>query len=110
MIKTHRASMCRKFERTLKFIGQKWNCLIIDALLPGPLRFCQLRDSINGISDRVLIERLRDFQQKGLITKGEIQDEEGHSYSTYQLTEKGRALEPCLTELHHWADQWIELN
>lgn len=99
--------MCSKMEHACKVIGKKWNSLIIEVLLATPLRFGQLRDSINGISDRVLIERLRELTEEGIVRKEESESN-GHNITVYTLTEKGQDLQKIFNNLHRWADEWVD--
>jgi DNA-binding HxlR family transcriptional regulator len=99
--------MCAKMEHACKVIGKKWNSLIIEVLLATPLRFGQLRDSINGISDRVLIERLRELSEEGIVCKEET-EVNGHMVTIYNLTDKGHDLQKIFNSLHVWADEWVE--
>lgn len=103
----HVPSLCPKFERAFQLIGKKWNGLIIQSLFAEPLRFGELRDSITGISDRVLIERLRQLEAYGITEKKDV-EADGHKYSVYSLTEKGQKLGPVFSKLHEWADTWME--
>lgn len=100
-------AMCPRFEAAFQLIGKKWNGLIIEALLERDLRFCELRDSINGISDRLLIDRLRDLIAAGVVVKTSV-DTDGHQLVTYQLTDKGQDLKQVFSSLHTWADQWVD--
>ena len=102
----HVPTLCPKFERGFQLIGKKWNGLIIQSLLNEPLRFGQLRDSINGISDRVLIERLRQLGRLGIVCR-KTTEIDSHQVALYSLTEKGLELEPVLNNLHQWADEWM---
>lgn len=103
----HVPSLCPKFERAFQLIGKKWNGLIIESLFRQPLRFGELRDSITGISDRVLIERLRQLNGYGMVVKEDV-EADGRKYSVYRLTEKGMKLQPVFNQLHDWADVWME--
>ncbi|KAA9234496.1 MULTISPECIES: winged helix-turn-helix transcriptional regulator [Aerococcus] len=109
MSEQHIPSLCRKFEQGFQLLGKKWNGLIIQSLLKGPLRFSELRDHIDGISDRVLTERLRELTCLGILERV-TQCSDCHKYTYYALTQKGQDLETVLTSLHSWSDQWIELD
>lgn len=105
----HLPTLCPKFEQAFFMIGKKWNGMIIQALFEGPLRFCQLRDSIAGISDRVLTERLRELDELGILAKMETETGGCH-VAVYELTAKGYELEPTFKLLHSWADEWIAVD
>lgn len=56
--------LCPKFEKHSLF-RKKWNGLIIDVLLEnGPQRFVELAAKIPMVSDRVLVERLKELEKK----------------------------------------------
>ncbi|SFK25309.1 DNA-binding transcriptional regulator, HxlR family [Marinilactibacillus piezotolerans] len=97
--------ICPKFEQTFSILGKKWTGLIIDVLLEGPHRFKDLSQSIPEVSDRVLVERLKELEQTGIVTK-EL-DENCELRSGYCLTTKGLALESVMKEVQSWADEWI---
>ena len=54
-------------EITMGLIGDKWKILIIRDLLTGTKRFGELRKSLNGISQKVLTNNLRDMEKSGLV-------------------------------------------
>ena len=54
-------------EITMGLIGDKWKILIIRDLLTGTKRFGELRKSLNGISQKVLTNNLRDMEKSNLI-------------------------------------------
>ena len=95
-------SICPKFEYTFSILGKKWNGLIIDALLESPLRFKEIAACISGISDRVLVDRLKGLEEEGIIERTKV----GHC-NGYSLTEKGYDLEPVMTQVQKWADKWV---
>ena len=69
-VKTESFVLCPKFEKSFSILGKKWNGLIIDVLLErGPQRFGELKEKIPMLSDRVLVERLKELEAEGIITK-----------------------------------------
>lgn len=91
--------LCPKYERVFKWLGKRWNGLILRCLASQPLRFSQLRDCLKTISDKVLTQRLIELTTEGLIT---------HVGSYYQLTDKGKALHTVLDAVQIYADNHIE--
>ncbi len=97
--------------RASQLIGDLWTILIIKQLLSGPKRFCELEDSINSyenlgdISSRTLTQRLKALEQSKLI------HHEVHPQTTthaeYRLTPKGQALEPVLSRLADYGEQFL---
>lgn len=92
--------LCSKFHSTIELIGKRWNGIIIYHLLDGPLRYHELLDKVNGISDRLLIERLRELEKEGLVTK-EV-DPINTRKVQYQLTELGQQLEAVIHAVITW--------
>src|SRR5699024_1494785 len=97
--------ICPKFEHTFTILGKKWMGLIIDVLLTGPRRFKDIAASIPEVSDRVLVERLKELEKEGIVMRKV--DPEATMRVAYALTEKGTALQGVMEEIQHWADDWI---
>ena len=89
--------------RALDVVGDRWALLVVRELIFGPKRFLQLRDGLHGISPNVLSQRLRDLEDAGLV-RHEILEPPA-SVAVYELTARGRALEPVLLELGRWGSQ-----
>jgi DNA-binding HxlR family transcriptional regulator len=87
--------------RAFKFLGKRWNAVVLGHLSAGPAGFRDLSRAIEGISDSVLSDRLADLAEGGLITRTVA---EGPPLSvSYALTERGRALMPALEQIALWA-------
>ncbi len=57
--------LCPKFEHLFDILGKKWNGLILEVLTSaGPQRFRDLSRSVTKCSDRVLVERLKNLEEK----------------------------------------------
>lgn len=89
--------------RALDVIGDRWALLVVRELLFGPRRFARLRAGLPGISPNVLAQRLRDLTDAGVVTHDRLGPPA--SVPVYQLTSRGRALEPVLLELGRWGSQ-----
>jgi DNA-binding HxlR family transcriptional regulator len=89
--------------RALDVVGDRWALLVVRELIFGPKRFRQLRDGLHGISPNVLSQRLRDLEDAGLVRHEML--EPPASVAVYELTARGRALEPVLLELGRWGSQ-----
>ena len=50
-------------------IGDKWKVLIIRDLLTGTKRFGELKKSLNGITQKVLTNNLRQMEASGLVNR-----------------------------------------
>lgn len=101
-------SMCPRFETAFSVLGKRWNGLIIYSLMNGPKRFKDISHIIPSMSDKMLSERMKDLENEGIL--------ERHVYPEtpvrieYELTEKGKALQPVMDQVQHWAAQWVELD
>src|SRR5437588_13004090 len=61
--------MCPRYEQAIQLLGKRWTGLIMDTLMSGPQRFCELTNIVEGLSDRVLSERLRELEAAGIIKR-----------------------------------------
>lgn len=105
-VKTTEFALCPKFEKAFAILGKKWNGLIIDVLLEnGPQRFGELRQKIPELSDRVLVERLKELEAEGVIAKAVRCDES--SRLEYFLTNKGKDLQQAMEQIQEWAEKWV---
>ena len=89
--------------RALDVVGDRWALLVVRELLFGPRRFAQLRTGLPGISPNVLAQRLRELAGAGLVEHGRL--DPPASVPVYQLTSRGRAVEPVLLALGRWGSQ-----
>jgi DNA-binding HxlR family transcriptional regulator len=89
--------------RALDVLGDRWALLVVRELIFGPKRFHQLRTGLDGVSPNVLSQRLRDLEDAGLVRR-EMLDPPA-SVAVYDLTDRGRAVEPVLIELGRWGNQ-----
>jgi DNA-binding HxlR family transcriptional regulator len=87
--------------RAFKFLGKRWNAMVLGRLSEGAAGFRELSRSIDGISDSVLSDRLSDLATGGLISR--TVDEGPPVAVTYELTDRGRALMPGLEQIAIWA-------
>jgi DNA-binding HxlR family transcriptional regulator len=87
--------------RAFRFLGKRWNAIVLGHLSAGPAGFRELARAIDGISDSVLSDRLADLAAGGLITRAVS---EGPPLAvSYALTDRGRALMPALDQIANWA-------
>lgn len=98
-------TLCPKFEQTFSILGKKWNGLIIEVLLnEGSLRFKDLVANVPKCSDRVLVERLKELEQDGIVARNTYTDSARVEYS---LTDKGLELRTVMDAVHSWGDKWF---
>lgn len=95
---------CARFHHAVELIGRRWTGAIIVALTAGYERYSDVRDAIPGLSDRMLCDRLRELEAAAIVER--VVDATTPVNVRYQLTPKGRALEPVLQALSRWAQDW----
>ncbi|TYC68151.1 transcriptional regulator [Streptomyces sp. CB01881] len=85
-------------EVALAAVSGRWTTLLLRELMHGPLSFGELRERLPEISPKVLAERLRTLEERGLAGCERLR---GFPVRTsYRLTATGRALRPLLVELY----------
>ncbi|GAC1366701.1 MAG: catDE operon transcriptional regulator CatR [Ktedonobacteraceae bacterium] len=100
--------MCPRYERAIQVLGKRWTGLLIDALMVGPRRFCELTALVEGLSDRVLSDRLRELEVEGVVKR--VVYPQIPVRVEYELTEKGYALKPVIDDIHTWAEHWVDIS
>jgi DNA-binding HxlR family transcriptional regulator len=60
---------CRAVQLAAEIVGQRWAASILAAGTRGARRFTEYRAMVNGISDKVLAQRLKDLEAQGLIER-----------------------------------------
>jgi DNA-binding HxlR family transcriptional regulator len=84
----------------LSRVTSRWAVLVIGALEDGPERFGALRRRLEGISQKVLTDKLRDLEAAGLVSRRVV---ERPLAVHYELTPLGRGLIEPLSVLRVWA-------
>ena len=89
-------------ENGMRMLGGKWTGSILWHLQFGPVRFNDLSRMIAAASKKMITERLRHLEAKGLVIR-EVVDTAPVSVE-YSLTKQGRAALTVLDELRKWAE------
>jgi len=87
-------------DAALFVLGRKWKPLILFHLAHGTRRYGELRRAVGKVSDKVLIQQLKELQADGIIHRvdfGEIPPK-----VEYSLTAFGRTLGKSLAPLCEW--------
>ena len=84
----------------LNLVTTPWAVLIVGALEDGPMRFGALRRRLEGISQKVLTEKLRALEAEDLIVR---RTTERPLAVEYALTAAGSTLVTPFTQLRLWA-------
>jgi DNA-binding HxlR family transcriptional regulator len=97
---------CPLYHEAVELIGRRWTGAIVAVLIDhGPLRFSEIAQAVPELSDRLLSERMKELEARGLVARNV---EPGPPVRvTYELTAMGHELQPALDELRSWARQWL---
>ncbi|HEX3501363.1 MAG TPA: helix-turn-helix domain-containing protein [Stellaceae bacterium] len=87
-------------EASLEVVGGKWKVLILWALRTAPRRFGALRREIPGISEKMLIQHLKQMEADGIVTRKDYK--EVPPRVEYALTSFGGTLCDALAPLCEW--------
>ncbi len=97
-------SAAKGVEEALKFLEGRWKLIILFHLFGGKvLRFSELERAIPDVSQKMLIQQLRQMESDGIITR--IVHHVVPPKVEYGLTEWGQALCPALDALLKWAEK-----
>jgi DNA-binding HxlR family transcriptional regulator len=93
-------------EAALEVIGGKWKVLILWHLHPQCQRFGALKRLVPGISEKMLIQQLREMEADGIVHR-EVYPEIPPKVE-YSLTEFGVSLQDALTPLCEWGSTHMQ--
>jgi DNA-binding HxlR family transcriptional regulator len=96
---------CPLYHEAVELVGRRWTGAILRVLMDGPLRFSEIAQAVPELSDRLLSERMKQLEARGIVYRTvhpgpPVRVE-------YSLSRMGRELEPALSELEHWANRWL---
>ena len=101
----HRPGCCPLYHEAVELVGRRWTGAILRVLMDGPLRFSQIAQCVPELSDRLLSERMKELEARGIVARTVIP---GPPLRVeYELSQMGRELEPALEELQVWANRWL---
>jgi len=86
----------------LDVLSDKWVCLVLTALTPGPRRHSELSRQIAGVSQKMLTQTLRGLERDGLVTRTVTPAVPVRV--DYELTALGHNLAPVMTAIKQWAE------
>ncbi|MDT5348767.1 MAG: hypothetical protein QOH91_2054 [Mycobacterium sp.] len=95
-------------DATLSVIDGRWKGTILWRLCDGPMRTAELRRSIPGITERMLIRHLHELVDDGIIRR--------HDARTvppcvrYSISDYGMTLAPVLLSLCEWGRKHMQRN
>src|SRR5690242_8754738 len=93
----------------LELIGGKWSLLILCALKAGPVRTGALSRTLEGISQKMLTQTLRDLERSGMIARTSYP--EVPPRVEYSLTPLGQTLSALVLQFEQWvADNYQQVT
>jgi DNA-binding HxlR family transcriptional regulator len=95
-------------ETTFRIIGKRWTVLIIREILRGRTQFNRFMENIEGITPKVLTERLRELERLGIIRREIIS--EYPIRVEYSLTDIGKGFEPVLLSAASFSMKYMSKN
>jgi DNA-binding HxlR family transcriptional regulator len=87
-------------EITLKVIGGRWKVLILFQLFQRVKRFSELQRAVQGITQKVLTEQLREMERDGIVKRTVYA--QVPPKVEYELTERGQSLKPVIRAMCAW--------
>jgi len=96
---------CPYYHEAVELVGKRWTGAILSVLMDGPLRFSEIAQAVPELSDRLLSERMKELEARGIVERTVIP---GPPLRVeYSLSRMGRELEPALSEIQRWASRWL---
>jgi DNA-binding HxlR family transcriptional regulator len=96
---------CPLYHEAVELVGRRWTGAILRVLMDGALRFSEIAQAVPELSDRLLSERMKELERRGMVERRVIS---GPPLRVeYSLSKMGRELEPALSELERWANRWL---
>ncbi|OPY27838.1 MAG: HxlR-like helix-turn-helix [Methanobacterium sp. PtaU1.Bin242] len=86
---------------TFSYLRKKWTIPIIKGLFCDCKNFKGFLELNPGLSSKVLAERLKELEEKGVVEKIVLNSSAGQT--EYYLTEKGRRLNKIIFEMFNFA-------
>src|SRR6202008_3104930 len=99
------SACCPLYHEAVQIVGRRWTGAILRVLMDGPLRFSEIAQAVPELSDRLLSERMKELEARGIVERNVIP---GPPLRVeYELSRMGHELEPALSELQTWANRWL---
>jgi DNA-binding HxlR family transcriptional regulator len=99
--KKHLSENCQAVSQVLSRVGDKWSVLVVSILGKGPMRFNELKRTVDGVSQRMLTLSLRGLERDGLVSRHVTPSIPPRV--DYTLTELGVSLREPVKALGEWA-------
>ena len=83
---------CPFFHEAVELVGRRWTGAILRVLMDGPLRFSEIAQAIPELSDRLLSERMKELEARGMVSRTVLPGPPLRVQ--YELSTMGHELEP----------------
>jgi DNA-binding HxlR family transcriptional regulator len=93
-------------DAAVDLVGGKWKALILWALHADRQRFGELKRQVPGVSEKMLIQQLREMEADGLVHR-EVYREVPPKVE-YSLTKFGASLNEALIPLGDWGHKHMK--
>src|SRR5258708_26738691 len=90
-----RSGCCPLYHEAVELVGRRWTGAILRVLMDGPLRFSEVAHAVPELSDRLLSERMKELEARGIVGRTVIP--RPPLPLEYALSAMGRVLEPALS-------------
>jgi DNA-binding HxlR family transcriptional regulator len=99
---------CPLYHEAVELVGRRWTGAILRVLIDvnRPMRFSEIGQSVPELSDRLLSERMKELESRGIVERRVIPGPPVRV--EYRLSTMGLELEPALSELQRWAARWLD--
>ena len=87
-------------EITLEVIGGRWKVPILWNLFQGTRRFSELRRALDGVTQKMLTQQLRELESQGIVTR-KVYPQVPPKVE-YSLTNDGKTLKPVVEAMCKW--------
>src|ERR1700737_5369710 len=94
------AGCCPFYHEAVELVGRRWTGAILRVLMDGPLRFSEVAPAVPELSDRLLSERMKELEARGIVERTVISGPPVRV--EYGLPQMGSGREPALSELKRW--------
>ena len=89
-------------DATLEMIGGKWKIQILWSLKNKAKRFSDIKEEVQGITQKMLTQQLKEFVRDGLATRKSYP--EIPPRVEYKLTDYGKSVIPVLEAMNKWGE------
>ena len=90
-------------ERTLEVIGGRWKVPILWNLFQGTRRFSELRRALDGVTQKMLTQQLRELESQRIVTR-KVYPQVPPKVE-YSLTPDGKTLKPVVEAMCKWGKE-----